>query len=94
MKNKDKKNRPIFSITVNDVNSIARQMIGRNLTNEELSAFEKGFKITDYLDWQGAIETIISEVISDAIIEDTSKLNLYDRLDEEDDDYEEIIIYR
>lgn len=91
---KNKNNRVIFSITIDDVNAIAKQLIGRNLTEKELAAFEREFKKNDYLDWQAAVQATITEAISDGVIEDISKLKVYDILDEEDDDYEEIIVYR
>lgn len=91
---KNRNNRVIFSITIDDVNAIAKQLIGRNLTEKELVAFEREFKKNDYLDWQGAIQATITEAISDGVIEDISKLKVYEILDEEDDDYEEIIVYR
>ena len=59
-----RKDKIIYSINVADVQEVAQELLGRNLTDSELKIVEN--KIGDGLDWCGAIEAVISQHIEDA----------------------------
>ena len=56
-----KREQIIYSITVEDVQRIARQELGREVTDNELKLVEE--KLGDQLDWFGAIATILEQHI-------------------------------
>lgn len=51
------KDKIIYSINVEDVQNVARQELGRDLTDRELKIVED--KIGDQFDWFGAIASVI-----------------------------------
>ena len=86
--------RILFAVTISDVQMVAKQILGRQLKPNELTAFEQELSKNHEFDWQAPVQNAIREVINDYILEDTSKLDIYSILDEEDDDYEEHLVYR
>ncbi len=57
----DKRNRIIYSITIEDLQTVAEQELERELTDEEIKNVEKC--LGDYIDWYGAITSTLNEVI-------------------------------
>jgi hypothetical protein len=47
----------IYSINIADVQEVARRVLDRQLTNQELAAVEGA--VGDFIDWFGAIESAI-----------------------------------
>jgi len=43
-------NAPVFSVTMSDVQDIAKEHIGRELTSEEMEKFKSKFEIHDWPD--------------------------------------------
>ncbi len=62
MKN-DNNDKIVYSINVSDIQVVAKQVLERNLTNEEVILVEKS--VGDYFDWFQAIETSIREHITE-----------------------------
>ncbi len=50
----------IYSINIEDVQTVAEDELGRKLNRRELKISED--KIGDYVDWHGAILSVISEI--------------------------------
>lgn len=48
------KNKIIYKIVVEDINSISEELINRKLTNDELKEVEK--RLGNYINWYDAIE--------------------------------------
>ncbi len=59
MKN-DSNDRIIYSINVEDIQTVAIEEIRRQLTTDEIKKVER--KIGDYIDWHGAIEMTIDDL--------------------------------
>ena len=57
----NKKSKVIYSINVEDLQTVAEQELERELTDEEIKNVEK--RLGDYIDWYGAIASTLSEVI-------------------------------
>lgn len=57
------KERIIYSINVEDIQNVANEELGRELTDDELKTIED--KVGDYIDWFGAISDAINEVIDE-----------------------------
>lgn len=55
------KDRVIYSINVEDLQTVAEEELERELTNEEIKNVEK--RLGDYIDWYGAIASTLNEVI-------------------------------
>lgn len=51
----------IYSINIEDVQNVAEEELGRKLTKKELEIIED--KLGDYIDWYGAIDTVIQNEI-------------------------------
>jgi hypothetical protein len=56
-------NRIVYSINIKDIQEVADQVLGRDLTINELALVENS--IGDYLDWSQAIENAIHKNISE-----------------------------
>jgi hypothetical protein len=53
----------IYSINIEDVQNVAEEELGRELTEKELKIVED--KVGDYIDWYGAIDmTIQNEILN------------------------------
>ena len=50
----------IYSINIEDVQTVAKQELKRKLSEEELKMVE--LKLGDYIDWYEAINTTINEI--------------------------------
>ena len=57
----NKKSKVIYSIDVEDLQTVAEQELERELTDEEIKNVEK--LLGDYIDWYGAIALTLDEVI-------------------------------
>ena len=57
----NKKSKVIYSINIEDLQTVAEQELERELTDEEIKDVEK--RLGDYIDWYGAIASTLSEVI-------------------------------
>jgi len=57
----NKKSKVIYSINIEDLQTVAEQEIERELTDEEIEKVEK--RLGDYIDWYGAIASTLNEVI-------------------------------
>ena len=57
----NKKSKVIYSINIEDLQTVAEQEIERELTDEEIEKVEK--RLGDYIDWYGAIALTLDEVI-------------------------------
>jgi len=57
----NKKSKVIYSINVEDLQTVAEQELERELTNDEIEIVEK--RLGDYIDWYGAIALTLDEVI-------------------------------
>jgi hypothetical protein len=55
-------NKILYAINVDDVQQVARQELGRELTTEEITEVEN--HIGDQLDWFGAIATVLEQRIA------------------------------
>lgn len=55
------KARIVYSINVEDLQTVAEQELGRELTDEEIKIVEE--RLGDYIDWYGAIALTLGEVI-------------------------------
>lgn len=58
----DGNDRIVYSINVDDIQEVAKQVLERNLTKEEVILVEES--MGDYLDWFQAIENSILERIT------------------------------
>ena len=56
------RDRIIYSINVEDLQTVAEQELERELTDEEIKDVEK--RLGDYIDWYGAIALTLNEVIN------------------------------
>ncbi len=54
------KNRIVYSLDVEDLQNVAEQEIGRELTNKETEFIEN--RLGDYLDWYAAIASAIGDL--------------------------------
>lgn len=61
--NTEGNDRIVYSINVEDIQEVADQILGRDLTTNELALVEDS--IGDYLDWAQAIESAIQKNISE-----------------------------
>ena len=57
----NKKSKVIYSVNVEDLQTVAEQELERELTNDEIEIVEK--RLGDYLDWYGAIASTLNEAI-------------------------------
>ena len=57
----NKKSKVIYSINVEDLQTVAEQELERELTDEEIKDVEK--RLGDYIDWYGAIASTLNEAI-------------------------------
>ena len=57
----NKKSKVIYSINIEDLQTVAEQELERKLTDEEIKNVEK--RLGEYIDWYGAIASTLSEVI-------------------------------
>ena len=57
----NEKSKIIYSINIEDLQSVAEQELERELTGEEIEIVEK--RLGDYIDWYGAIASTLNEVI-------------------------------
>ena len=57
----NKKSKVIYSINIEDLQTVAEQELERELTDEEIKNIEK--RLGDHIDWYGAIASTLSEVI-------------------------------
>ncbi len=55
----------LYSINVEDVQTIAEEELGRKLTDSEIGLVED--KLGDYIDWHGAIESALNDTIADKV---------------------------
>ena len=55
------RDRIIYSINVEDLQTVAEQELERELTNDEIEIVEK--RLGDFIDWYGAIASTLNEVI-------------------------------
>ena len=53
-----KNNEPVYELTVKDLQNIANEVIGRNLTDQEIKQVEEN--LGNFIDWTGAISGTIS----------------------------------
>ena len=58
----NKKSKVIYSINVEDLQTVAEQELERELANDEIEIVEK--RLGDYIDWYGAIALTLNEVIN------------------------------
>ena len=54
------KNRIIYSIDVEDLQTVAEEELDRELTDEEIKIIEN--KICDYIDWYGAVCNVMDDL--------------------------------
>lgn len=57
------RNKIIYSINIDDVQTVALEELERPLTEEETKLVEE--KLGDYLDWYGAIALAIGDVVGE-----------------------------
>ena len=57
-----RKNKIIYSINIEDIQNVAEQELGRELTVEELRIVED--KISEQFDWYGAISDVLDKYIA------------------------------
>ena len=57
----NKKSKVIYSINIEDLQTVAEQELERELTNDEIEIVEK--RLGDFIDWYGAIASTLNEVI-------------------------------
>ena len=62
MKN-DINERIVYSININDIQEVSKQVLERNLTKEEIALVEDS--VGDYIDWSQAIENAIREHVNE-----------------------------
>ena len=55
------KDKIIYSINIEDLQTVAEQELERELTNDEIEIVEK--RLGDYIDWYGAIASTLNEAI-------------------------------
>jgi hypothetical protein len=58
---KTKVERTVYEISVEDLQEVAREILERELTEDELTAV--GNRVGDYIDWFQAIENAINDCI-------------------------------
>lgn len=51
-------NNIIYSLSIQDLQTVAKEELGRELSKEEVELIQE--KIGDYIDWQGAISNAIN----------------------------------
>ena len=57
----NKESKVIYSVNVEDLQTVAEQELERELTDEEIKDVEK--RLGDYIDWYGAIASTLNEAI-------------------------------
>ena len=57
----NKKSKVIYSINIEDLQTVAEQELERKLTDEEIKNVEK--RLGDFIDWYEAIASTLNEVI-------------------------------
>jgi hypothetical protein len=62
MKN-DSNDRIVYSISVGDIQEVAKQVLERNLTKKEVILVEKS--VSDYIDWFQAIENALYKHVTE-----------------------------
>jgi len=62
MKN-DKNDRIVYSISVNDIQEVAKQVLERDLTKKEVILVEES--VGDYIDWFQAIENALCKHVTE-----------------------------
>lgn len=55
-----RKNRIVYSINVEDLQTVAEQGLERELTDEEIKIVED--RLGDYIDWYGTIALVLGEL--------------------------------
>jgi len=54
----------LYSINVEDVQTVAEEELGRKLTNAEIASVED--KLGDYIDWHTAVENAVNDSVHTA----------------------------
>lgn len=57
--------RIVYSLNVDDLQSVAAAELGRNLTDQELASVER--KLGDFIDWYGAVANTIDMSVEHAV---------------------------
>jgi hypothetical protein len=55
----------LYSINVEDVQTVAEEELGRKLTDAEIGLVED--KLGDYIDWHSAIESALNNTIAEKV---------------------------
>jgi len=55
-----KRNRIVYSINVEDLQTVAEEELERELSDEEIKLVEN--RLGDYMDWYGTIATVLDEL--------------------------------
>ena len=56
----DSRDRIVYSINVDDLQTVAEQALERELTDEEIKIVED--RLGDYIDWYGSIALVLGEL--------------------------------
>jgi len=59
-KTMDSRDRIVYSINVDDLQTVAEQALERELTDEEIKIVED--RLGDYIDWYGSIALVLGEL--------------------------------
>lgn len=81
----------IYSITVEDLQSVAKDIIDRDLTTQELNLVSKELIEGSYIDWYSPVELAIREIVGfdgpdDYIVDDVYAEGIEDEFDEDFDE--------
>lgn len=87
-----KKDRIVFAISTTDINEVAREVLGRHLTEREMMLVEREMGKGEVIDWLSPVESIIREQIE---VIRPEKLELVRTIDDlyDDDDLEDNLQY-
>ena len=87
-----KKDRIVFAISTTDINEVAREVLGRHLTEREMMLVEREMGKGEVIDWLSPVESIIREQIE---VIRPEKLELVRTIDDlyDDDDLEDNLRY-
>ena len=66
-----KRNRIVYSINIEDLQTVAEEELERELTDEEIKLVED--RLGDYIDWYGTIAMVLDEVINCHCEEDSDE---------------------